>query len=193
MHRQVGSDRLALSVYMKFLEPKSQRGREILWCEGQNQNRLIAHEAGMLNLVRVQLDPHGPLAMMGNKYAIDEIGMERLLLKLIEKGERDRLLGPCEVAVEENHQVGNRPCKLIQVRHAEPKPEFDFHVAQIFIDAESSLPIRYAAFDWPLDRGLESSEGPVLLEEYTYLDLQTNVGLSERDFDPDNPLYQFPK
>ena len=32
----------------------------------------------------------------------------------------------------------------------------------------------------------------MLLEEYTYVDVQLNVGLIDADFDPDNPRYDFP-
>lgn len=33
---------------------------------------------------------------------------------------------------------------------------------------------------------------PVLEEEYTYMDVKLNVGLTDEDFDPDNKTYQFP-
>jgi len=32
---------------------------------------------------------------------------------------------------------------------------------------------------------------PELVEEYTYLDLRTDVGLTDRDFDPRNAAYSF--
>ena len=51
-----------------------------------------------------------------------------------------------------------------------------------------NLPIRYAAYSWPV----AGDDEPVLEEEYTYMNLKLNVGLSERDFDPDNDDYQFP-
>jgi hypothetical protein len=102
-----------LSAYLKFIEPKSARGREVIWTEGANGNKLTGHEGGYLNLVRVQLEPTGMLAMMDNKYPITEIGLTRLVEKLIEKGERDRLVGPCEVQVVEDQHVGDRICRLI--------------------------------------------------------------------------------
>lgn len=177
-----------LGVYLGFEQPAKARGREVIWRSDRNQGKLIAHEGGMLNVLRVQLDPLSTLAMLGNKYPITQIGLERLLQKLIEKGERDRELGPCQVRMVSGESIGGRPCQLIQVTHPERKPEYDFHVAQIFIDEERQLPLRYAAFDWPVG---ESTEKP-LLEEYTYLDLELNVQLSDSDFDPDNDSYHFP-
>lgn len=177
-----------LSAYLKFNEPRSARGREVIWTEGANDNKLIAHEGGLLNLLRVELDPNGRLAMIDNKYPITEIGLTRLIEKLIEKGERDRKVGPCEVQVFEDQHVGDRTCRLVQVTHPDKDARFDFHIAQVFIDVERMIPLRYAAFLWPTEPGGE----PQLEEEYTYLDVQLNVGLSDIDFDPDNSAYNYP-
>jgi hypothetical protein len=51
------------------------------------------------------------------------------------------------------------------------------------------VPIRYAAWTWPEKAG----EEPPLLEEYTYVDMKLNVGLTDKDFDPDNSAYNFPR
>ncbi len=177
----------ALSAYLKFLEPGGARGREVIWIENANGNRLISHEAGLLGFQRFDLKPDSVLAMLGNKYPITEIGILRLVEKLIEKGERDRELGDCLVEVLDGQRVGDRECRLFQITHPEKKAGFDFHVAQIFVDVERKIPLRYAAFLWPLNDGQ-----PLLEEEYTYIDLELNVNLSDIDFSPDNPTYNFP-
>ncbi|MCA9129892.1 MAG: DUF1571 domain-containing protein [Planctomycetales bacterium] len=182
-----GNER-GLSVYVKFLEPSSTAGREVIWVDGANDGKLISHEAGLKNIARFKLAPDGMLAMFGNKYPITEIGLLRMVEKLIEKGNQDRELGTCLVDKVEGEQIGGRPCQLVQVTHTDKRPEFDFHIAQIFIDSERRIPLRYAAFLWP-----ENPAAPAPLEEeYTYLDLQTNVGLTDKDFDADNPEYGFP-
>jgi hypothetical protein len=61
-------------------------------------------------------------------------------------------------------------------------------MAEVFIDRELDLPIRYASYDWPAKAG----EKPVPLEEYTYSKIKLNVGLTDQDFDPANPKYTFP-
>ena len=176
-----------LHVYLRFESPASVKGREAIWIDGRNGNKMIAHETGFLNLLRTELAPDGTLAMIGNKYPITEIGLENLVSKLIEKGERDQKLGDCQVLLEAGHRVGDRECQLIQVTHPEKRDGYDFHVAQIFMDIERKIPLRYAAYLWPPSGG-----EPPLEEEYTYLDLELNVGLTEEDFNPDNPEYAFP-
>lgn len=184
-----------VSVYLKFIEPKNQAGREAIWVQDANDGSLIVHETGMLNLLRAKLAPNSTLAMLGNKYPVTEIGLEKLLTKLIERGERDKQYGPCEVAFHENVMLGERNCKLIEVKHPAPtekvngvEVKFEFHLAQIYIDKELMLPIRYACYLWPT---ADSDELP-LEEEYTYEDIHLNVGLTESDFDPDNKQYNYP-
>ena len=183
-----------VSVYLKGIEPKSQAGREIIWIQNKNNNQLTAHEAGLMGLVTVELSPQSSLAMLGNRYPITEIGIEKLLRKLIEKGERDRLLGPVTVRRTENATLGKLQCTLLEVIHEEPtveiegkQVEFEFYLAQIYIDEVRLVPLKYASYTWPKTKG----GAPELEEEYTYEDLLLNVGLTDADFDTKNPNYRF--
>jgi Protein of unknown function (DUF1571) len=177
-----------LHVYLRGKQPKKIDGREVIWVDGKNDGKLIAHEAGWMGLLRVQLDPHGSLAMTGNKYSITNIGLEQLLSKLIEKGERDRKLGDCQVSIQENQTWNDQPCTIVEVKHLNKRPEFDFHLARIYLDTNFRIPIRYEAFLWPT----KPNEEPPLEEQYSYSDIKLNVGLTDEDFDPDNKAYQFP-
>lgn len=177
-----------LAVYLRFSEPRSARGREVIWIDGRRDNQLTVHEGGFLNLLRLQLAPDSSLAMLGNKYPITEIGMLRLAEKLIEKIDRGVDLSQCLIETREQQMVGDRPCRLIQVTQPKSVPGADFYIAQVFLDTQRQIPLRYAAFLWPEHPG----EPPPLEEEYTYLDVELNVGLSDSDFDPDNPAYNYP-
>ncbi|MFN7738327.1 MAG: DUF1571 domain-containing protein [Pirellula sp.] len=185
-----------MDVYLKFVEPKSLQGREAIWREGINDSVMVVHETGFLNLARIPLAPTSPLAMAGNRYPISDIGLEKLLEKLIEKGERDRLLGGCDVEIIKDVEVAGRDCQRIVVTHPEPQVEWqgrsishEFYRAVIDIDVEKNLPIHYASYLWPSKPG----DDPMLDEEYTYEDLQLNCDLSDIDFDPDNEKYEYPK
>lgn len=189
----MGSSRW-MDVYLRFFEPKSLAGREAIWRQGTNDDRLIVHEAGLLNLTSVNLAPTSGLAMMGNKYPITDIGIEKLLEKLIERGLKDRALGDCTVTVTRDVQCEGRVCDRIEILHPEPTMErdgqtiaFDFYRAVVDIDLEHEIPIHYAAYLWPSD-----GAAPPLDEEYTYKDLRLNAELSDADFDPNNADYDYP-
>ncbi len=178
---------IPFSIYMKFLKPTSVKGREVIWIENHNDNKLIAHEAGLMGSITANLDPNGFLAMRGNRYPIYEAGIENLVAKLLEKGERDRKLGGAEVKFFEDTKINGRKCTLIQVKHDEQKPPLEFHICRVFIDDELRVPIRYAGYGWPKTEGAK----PTLEEEYTYLNIKLNVGLTDKDFDPKNPEYNY--
>ena len=168
------------SVYMFFLKPTNIKGREVIYVEGSNNNKLVAHEGvGALQFVPpVWLKPTGTLAMRGQLYPITDVGIENLVLKLIERGERDRRLGPCDVQFIKGAKINNRYCTVLQVTHPKKQPQFDFHIARIFIDDELRIPVRYAAYSWPEQEGGK----PPVLEEYTYMNLKLNIGLTDADF-----------
>lgn len=176
------------SVYMKFLKPRAVSGREVIWVKGANQNKLIAHETGLLRLKRFYLDPDGFIAMKGQRYPIYQAGLENLVLELIKKAERDRLAGECQVQYNNGAEINKRSCTLIEVVHPERKPPYEFHKAKVYIDNQLNIPVRYAAYGWPTAPG----KAPPLLEEYTYINVKLNVGLTDRDFDPGNPEYDYP-
>ncbi len=84
-------------------------------------------------------------------------------------------------------RIGTHPCTMIEAIHPTKQPHYLFHMVRLYIDHEHKLPIRYEAFDWPSHPGAS----PELVEEYSYLDLRTNVGLGDHDFDPNSRAYSF--
>lgn len=189
-NRKVQDGRLVVpfSVYLAFLKPTTVKGREVLYVENQNHGKLFAHEGGMKRILGThQLETNSFLAMAGQRYPITDIGIENLVMKLIERGERDKRHGMCNVELVPGAKVGGRNCSIIQVTHPVQQPHYDFHIAQIFMDDEWKIPVRYAAYTWPKSPGAE----PEVLEEYTYQSLKFNVGLSDGDFDVKHKEYNF--
>ena len=187
--RQRDIGQVPFSIYMKFIKPRGSAGREVIWVDGQNNNNLIAHETGaLLRFKNFHLQPTGMLAMRGNRYPIYDAGIENLTLKLLEKAERDRAAGLCEVKYVEGAKIRDRACTLIEVKHKERKSPYEFHIAKVYIDDELKMPVRFASYDWPLP-----GQTPKLMEEYTYIKLKLNVGLTDNDFNIANPAYNFAK
>lgn len=197
-NEQVAGGRVTVpfSVYLYFLKPDSIKGREVIYVRGQNDDKMIAHERRdslMGKFGSAWLRPDGPMAMKGNRYPITEIGIETLVVRLIEKGTSDKQNGTpeeCIVEFREGAKINGRTCTMLQVKHPQPRDYFEFYVAQIFIDDELNVPLRYAAYTWPKTPGAEPGLDE-LIEEYTYLNMELNVGLTDKDFDPKNPDYRF--
>ena len=176
-----------LSVYTRFLRPKA--GQEAIWMQGCNEGKIIAHgPPGLLNVLSLKLDPDSSMAMRGNRYTIESIGMLNLLEKMIAKGEHDKQFGSCVVKLTRNVRVGTANCTRFEIIHPEPSEYYDYHKAEIYIDDERNLPIAYRGYDFPDS----PTGGPKLIERYFYKDILINVGLTDDDFDPGNENYQFP-
>lgn len=177
-----------LSVYMCFLKPDHLKGQEVIWVQGQNNGKLWGHGTGMRKVFgTVPLDPTGPVAMKGNRYPITEIGIQNLVRRLIEEGEKDTQYGECEVKYFPGAKINGRVCTCIQVIHPVPRRNFQFHLARIFVDDQYNLPVRFEAYDWPSQAG----GSPELIEEYTYVNIKMNNNFTDADFDIRNADYGF--
>jgi outer membrane lipoprotein-sorting protein len=177
------------SVYLYFLGPDSVKGQEVIYVDGHNDGNMLAHAgSGVRAMVgTVSLKPQSMLAMQGNRYPVTEIGVENLAKRLVEVAEHDKQFGECDVNFYPNAKVNGRICTCVQVSHPVPRRNFRFHLARVFIDDELTIPIRYEAYDWPQEAGGQ----PVLLEEYTYMNVKINNGFTDADFDPKNTAYKF--
>ena len=171
------------SVYLQFVQPFA--GREVLYVDGQNGNEMVVLEAGLKRrlLGKMNLDPHGMIAMRGQKYPITKVGMKNLLTELIERGEADMQFAECEVSSDPSKQVNGRSATLIQIVHPVPRQNFRAHIVRVFMDNELRVPIHYDAFSWPPQAGGQ----PPLEESYTYTNLKLNNNFTARDFDSENP------
>lgn len=181
---------IPFSVYLKFLS-KAEKDREVIWIQGRNDDKLVAHEGGFARRLGSQnLDPEGWLAMRGQLYPIHMIGLKNLIDKMIERGQRDLEHDDIVVVDRNDVELAGRTCNLIEIRHETEDDRFDFYLARIYVDQEHNIPTRYVSYTWPKE-GEELSPKDVL-EEYTYTDIQLNVGLTDDDFDKENSEYDFP-
>lgn len=180
-----------LSIYALGLAPEAWRGYESIFVEGRHNNRLLVHVEGPRRNVigTVSLDPHSTRARPGSKYALTEIGVLNLTQRLIEIGEHDVQYGESEVKIIRGARLNERKCTLLRFVHPVPRKEFRYHLAQVYVDDELNLPVRYEAYDWPK----QPAADPPLVEECTYLELKLNNGFTDRDFDVNNPEYRFPR
>ena len=176
------------SLYLKFLAPEEAVGREVLWVEGHNDNKMIVRRGGRrFNYVTVELDPASETAMRDSAYSVADTGLKMMVRNLIDIGLADMKYGECDVQFFHKVKVDGRSCTCIQVTHPRRRPQFKFHIARIFVDDENPIPLRYEAYDWPAEEG----EQPPLLEQFTFQHVKLNVGFSDAEFRRDYRHYNF--
>src|SRR5690606_16761919 len=108
---------------------------------------------------------------------VTEIGFNRLLGRMIEVLERHRLIDTAGDNTRAERiagaKINNRPCTVIRITHPQRMNGLEFHVANVFVDDALHAPVRVDYSGWPKIAG---NPAP-LIAEYTYTDLQLNVGL----------------
>ncbi|QEG43770.1 DUF1571 domain-containing protein [Roseimaritima ulvae] len=189
-HEQIedGEVKVPFSLYLKFLAPQRYKDREVLYVEGRNDDKLLVRKGGRhLPSLTANLDPTCVLAMAENRYPITEFGILRLVDRLITLGKQETAYGECKVEIDDEFETEKRVCTQIEIQHPVPRDYFQYCLARIYVDNDLQLPIRFESYYWPE----ADDEDPLLLEEYTYHDLKLNVGLTDEDFDPNHPDYQF--
>ncbi len=168
-------------VYMKWVK-EPYRGRESLYVEGYNYNRIKVRESGVAGIVTVDIDPKGSLVMKGNRHPVTESGIENLVKLIRRNFEKGVSAREIDLREQGEERVYGRTTKRVEVIFPKSKAKSYYcHRALINLDVETKLPIRVRIYDWD----------DALLESYGYEAVKLNAGLTESDFDPKNSEYRF--
>jgi hypothetical protein len=184
------------SVYLNYLDPGKLdacnddiKGREVIYVEGRNDNKLLVHTPGLMMgaLGTMHLPPTGLLAMQGERHPITDIGLANMCRQLIQRGEA---ADPAKVRVKRfpDARINSRACTLFEVCPIWDEKTKQDYLARIYLDNQFKFPTRVEIYKMPKD----PAQQPQLQEEYTYLDVKINNGYTDADFDPKNRQYKFP-
>jgi hypothetical protein len=171
------------SVYASWVAPEEYVGRKVLYVAGWNDGKMrVRKGGGRFNYLKVNLSPFSEAVMAESRYAITDVGLVRVAGRMIDMVEEHILIDPngvnTKVAFFKNAKVSGRVCTRISIEHPQEWPGLGFHKASLYVDDELHVPLRVESYLWPDE---ETGELP-LQEEYTYLKLRLNVGLTDEDF-----------
>ena len=174
------------SVYLYFENPHA--GREVIYVDGRNNGKLLAHEAGLLSFAgTMELAPTESTAMSENRYPITKAGIANTLQIMIQKWKGETRYGETEVKFFKDATLDTMTCKVIECTHPQPRRQFDYHKMRLWIDNKTGIPVRMQKFGFPTRAGSK----PPIIEDYTFLNLKTDVRLTDADFDQHNKKYKF--
>ncbi len=172
-----------MAVFMQYLAPGNLKGRQVLYIDGQNDGMMEVLKGGRaFKYVKLRIDPNGTAARRESNYPITDVGFDKIIERLTERVTDDIKNDPTAANTQVSHfrnaRVNDRVCTHIRVIHPHRGDGIEFHKASLYIDDELKVPIRLVVYDWPSSEGQE----PPLIEEYTYVDLRLNIGLTDADF-----------
>lgn len=169
------------SIYLEYVSPPKLKGRKVLYIEGENDGKMIVKVGGRLpSFLHVKDYPNSARVLSESRYPVTDLGFQHLGKTLLDREDRSREGDPdgrnTEVAIT-HVIVEKRPATLIRVVRLNRQADLN-HIDELYIDDEWQIPTKLMAYDYPDKPGDE----PVLLESYTYTDVQLNIGLPDSDF-----------
>lgn len=176
------------AVYFKFLVPEP--GKEVIYAEGRYDNHVMAHPGGLARALvpRLKVPPTSALAMTGNRHPITEAGLLNLTERLIQFRQMDLEEADAETMLDQTTDDQGRTWLRCTHRHTLQKPGRPFAQVIVCLDPETRIPMRITSYDWP-EPGHTGELN--LAERYEYDALDLNAPLTDLDFDPANPAYDF--
>ena len=173
-----------LHVYMKWLS-ESGKGREAIYVKGRDGDKVIVHEPGWISgHFAVLLPPDGPTIMSRSRHPFDEIGIGRIIDLINSTFEKANQAGDLELRDLGTARDGDRILRMIEgILPKDPAKKYYCYRAIVSIDEGLGLPVAVKVFDWD-DK---------LVEHYRYSNVRINTGVTDMDFNPENPNYSFPE
>ena len=182
------------SVYLQW--ETGDIGREVLYVDGQNDGRLIAHDGGWkARLPAFSLHPESTLAMADARYPVTAAGLQNLTRTMLDVHVQDLAasnFASCEKS--EDRSFDGRRCTAFETHYKSRSESPEYRKSITYIDYEWNLPVYSQHFRWPQE-GEEIAEQDLdqatLVESYSFTDVQLSYPLADADFDRANPEYRF--
>ncbi len=168
------------SVYLRWLQPRSEAGQEVCYVAGRNDGKLRIHPKGVLGVVGfVTLDPNDPRVRQSSKRSITEAGIGNTIARFVKAWEQEQVHNlTTDVRVAE-YEYNRRRCVRVEILHpANSDGHFLYYRDVVYFDKETHLPIRLEFYDWPRQQG----EPGQLVEVYSFANMRINVGLGDEVF-----------
>jgi hypothetical protein len=170
------------SVGMEWVNPSSKRGRKTVWVEGRNGGKMLVKQS----IVKMQLDPQESINRKESRHTINEAGLKNLIDRYHTAWEKELQLGITTITIQDamltvrlpgkDHQID---CICITATHPpDSQKQFKFHVTKLYLDKKTKLPVRSENFEFPAPGQAQG----VMVERYTYLEVQSNLGLKDGHF-----------
>lgn len=192
-HRIGGSLQEEQRMLLKFMEPAQvymkwlagpHEGQEILYAPARYGKKGFARAGGfkgrLMPVIRIDVD--GYWVRRDSIHDLDHVGIGYFLKIFMENSRRARKAHEGMLIDRGSDIVFGRPARVVEaVLPREKEKGYYCRRCVIFFDEENGLPIKVLIYGWDDE----------LSEEYGYENLELDVGLTEKDFDRENPEYNF--
>jgi hypothetical protein len=181
------------SVYLHWIT--GDPGREVIFIEGANKGRMIAHDGGWkMRIPAFYLSPDSSLAMRDARYPVTSAGLLGLIDTMLDVHRDDLNRSNFDSCTHKQQQFEGRQCELFTTTYKSADESPVYRKSITYIDAEWHVPLYSRHYEWPnpnvkiTDQELDEA---TLLESYRFTQIQFDSGVSDTDFDRHNKDYNF--
>ncbi len=169
------------SVYLKWIGDVSE-GQEALYVKGKYKGKVQVHPSGFLGVIfrHVGLDPEGKTARKHSRRPLTMAGIVNMVDLVTKQCEETHERGDLTLTYEGVRTEAGRPAYVLK-RLLPPGKGYPCETLVMFIDVETLACVRTDAYDWDGE----------LISHYFYTNINFAPGLTDRDFDTDNPAYGY--
>lgn len=176
-------------IYMKYRKPAQYyfkwktgrfKGQEVIYVEGKNNDRIVAHSGGFLSFITLYLDPEGRIAMKRDHHSLKRSGLEKINDIISKSLDHHKQSGLGQIELKGEGMFDNKEVWLVEGDFPEDEGFYASKIV-IFLSKESKLPLKVTVHDW----------AGALFEEYAFYNLKLDMGLEEKEFATDNSDYNF--
>jgi hypothetical protein len=167
------------SVFLDWKAPRDLVGQQACFVAGQNDGMMRVQPTGAAGLLGfLSIDLKDPRVLENSRHAITEAGFGHLIDRFGHCYEVARKQGKAEVRTA-LYEYNHRRCTRIETTYTDPKTAPDgIGRSVLYLDNETHLPVRCECYEFPR---AGSREGQ-LMEVYSYVNVQLNVGVADDVF-----------
>ncbi len=167
------------SFYMKMTQGED-KDTELIYVGGRYDNNIEVHLGGFWGFFRIAVDPRGSLALKNHRHPVMDADPGHILDIVLANYRKGKADPQARITYEGTAVLDGRDAVHAKAVFPAGKGYYGGTV-HIYIDRELTLPVMLTVYGW----------NDEFLEEYRYERVRLNVGLTDRDFDIENPDYRF--
>jgi outer membrane lipoprotein-sorting protein len=176
------------NIYLKYKKPNfyflrwtegKKQGMEAIYAGEKYNNKIKVHLPGIMGLINLSLDPWGKTAMKGCRHSILESDFGYMISMLRKNCEKAQKSSKFKIEFLGNHNIDGIKSHFYKFTFPDEKNYYG-KIIKLYVYENIGLPIKFIVYD---DKRL--------IEEYKFLNLKINNGFTTKDFDVDNPDYEF--
>lgn len=170
------------SVYMNWLDGENQ-GREVIYIKGAYDGKMWVHNGSFPDLT-LCLEPETCKALSKGRHSVTEAGVGFIVDTIARDVARSKSRPLDKVSGWDygERQVAGEPSRCMELI-TPPRKDSGYYCHRAYICQSKRTGLLNKITVWDFRN--------LVVEDFEFVDTKVNVGLTAKDFDPENPEYKF--